>query len=498
MESDLVGVVLRTNVAAAAAILAVLALRTPLAGRFGARAAYALWSVVPLAALASLLPARTVVVAPKAAAAPVAPGPVAEAVSAAPAAIAAAPGGAWSIEAALAPAWLIGALACLALLAWRQRQFGRSLGRLTREGGVYRAEAAGVGPALVGALRPRIVLPADFEERFTPAERAVVLHHERTHLRSGDHWVNALTALVQCLCWFNPLVHLGAYWLRLDQELACDATVVARFPTARKRYAEAMLKTQFAAGAAPLACHWPTRSAHPMKRRIAMLKSPPPSAGRRAAGLALAGIASLAAGVAAWAAQPPRIERGPEAQGLAPERRTAPAPARAQGFPSQVIDEALHEAIDEGYPDTIQAVLEMNPDVNHYIDGEGTPLVRAARLGDVQTARRLIARGADVNLAAPGDGNPLIAAAAHGRLEMVKLLVEAGADVNGYVRHDETPLINAARAGHLDVVRYLIDRGADPNIEVPSGNLPGETRTPLRMAANDQVAEYLRSRGARR
>jgi ankyrin repeat protein len=89
-------------------------------------------------------------------------------------------------------------------------------------------------------------------------------------------------------------------------------------------------------------------------------------------------------------------------------------------------------------------------------------------------------------------------AAAHGRLEMVQLLVNAGASVNQYVRYDETPLINASRHGDLAVVRYLVEHGADPNLAVPTGNLPGEMRSPLSMAANPAVADYLRSRGARR
>ena len=81
---------------------------------------------------------------------------------------------------------------------------------------------------------------------------------------------------------------------------------------------------------------------------------------------------------------------------------------------------------------------------------------------------------------------------------MAQFLVAAGADVNAYVKFDETPLINAARSGDLALVRFLIDRGADPNLAVPSGNRPGEMRSPLNMAANPQVADYLKSRGARR
>jgi|GEM_PF-836994 len=307
--SDLMLLVVRANLVLAVAVGLILALRPLMLRRFGARVTYVLWALAPLAVLASLLPARRIVVAAgsmasrivenQAAALP-APSLVPKAVSLAAPLFDPVP--------YLVGAWALGALVCLGLLAWRQHSFGRALGTLRREAGVYRAEATGVGPAVVGALRPRIVVPADFEARFGPEEREVVLAHEQAHFRRGDPLANGVVALGQCLFWLNPLAHVAAHYVRLDQELACDAAVIARFPGARKRYAEAMLKTQLAPMAAPLACYWPGRSAHPMKRRIAMLKEAAPAGPRRAAGLALVGVLSLGVAAAAWAAQPARIE----------------------------------------------------------------------------------------------------------------------------------------------------------------------------------------------
>ncbi|WP_296598491.1 M56 family metallopeptidase [Phenylobacterium sp.] len=322
--SDLLLLVVRANLVAAAAIGLILALRPVMTRRFDPRVTYALWALAPLAVMASLLPARRVVIAAGSMASRIAenqasalppPALVPKAVSLAAPLFDPVP---W-----LVGAWALGALLSLGLLAWRQYSFGRSLGTLRREAGVYRSEARGVGPAVVGALRPRIVVPADFEARFEPEERDVVLAHEQAHFRRGDPLANAMLALGQCLFWLNPLVHVAAHYVRLDQELACDAAVIARFPGARKRYAEAMLKTQLAPMAAPLACYWPGRSAHPMKHRIAMLKAAPAAGPRRTAGLALVGVLSLGVGLAAWAAQPARIET----------RRvtiTGPAPAEVE------------------------------------------------------------------------------------------------------------------------------------------------------------------------
>jgi beta-lactamase regulating signal transducer with metallopeptidase domain len=265
--------------------------------RLGARAAYALWIAPPLAALAVLIPHRgpaEVAVAPF----------VAQAGQAAARALPSAP--AQDLLAlALLGLWICGALATALLLAQRQLAFMRSLGPLTpapHDRRLVHATRTGVGPALVGALRPRIVAPADFEARYDAAERALILAHERTHLAAGDGLVNATACAAQCLGWFNPLVHLAVRLLRIDQELACDAEVIGRFPEARHLYGELLLKTQLAHDALPLGCHWPAKGAHPLKERIAMLKSPLPALAERRAGLAVAALVGLAAAGWSWAA----------------------------------------------------------------------------------------------------------------------------------------------------------------------------------------------------
>ena len=85
----------------------------------------------------------------------------------------------------------------------------------------------------------------------------MILAHENAHLRAGDARINAVAAAALCACWFNPLVHMAVYLMRLDQELACDAAVLDRFPRARRLYAEVLLKTQLAAQPLPFGCHWP-------------------------------------------------------------------------------------------------------------------------------------------------------------------------------------------------------------------------------------------------
>lgn len=312
--ADLFVALLNANLALAAAVAVVMAVRLPVRRVFGARAAYGLWIVPPMTALAMLVPTRVVtVVVPSL---PAEARTIEQEALADPALLA---GGAVDPRVLILTLWLVGALASLAWLAWRQVQFARA------------ARAGRAGPAVVGVLRPRIVIPSDFDDRYTPREREVVLAHEETHLARRDPPVNALLALVTCVSWFNPAVHVMSRWLRIDQELACDARVVAAYPKARKAYAEAMLKTQLAARPLPLGCHW---SAHPLAQRVRLLSRPAPSRARRLTGIGLAlAMAGAGAGMV-WTSRPPEVVLSVEAAApIAPPspRRapTAPAPPDA-------------------------------------------------------------------------------------------------------------------------------------------------------------------------
>ena len=296
MIADLLHTLVSSALASSAAIVLVLLLRKPLRAQLGARAAYAIWLLVPLVAGVALLPAPVASIAPAAIMA------IPALLPAAPAATsAAAP--AFDAMPWLAVAWLLGLAGSALLLLRQQRRFVRMLGRLSDVSErTVRAQATAGCPALVGAWRPRIVLPADFEQRYNAAERELILAHERAHMARGDAQLNALAAALRCLNWFNPLFYFAASRFRFDQELACDAVVIAHFPEARRPYADAMLKTQLADIGLPAGCHW--QSSHPLKERIYMLKQPLPGRARRAIGLATALALIVGGTYAAWAVQP--------------------------------------------------------------------------------------------------------------------------------------------------------------------------------------------------
>jgi beta-lactamase regulating signal transducer with metallopeptidase domain len=177
--------------------------------------------------------------------------------------------------------WLVGAVGATALLAaqqWRVRRLGAVL-------------PAGSSPAWVGVCRPYLALPADFSQRFTNAQQALVLAHEDVHRRRLDNAWNLIASALLALHWWNPAVWWAVRAFRADQELACDAAVLHAQPDARASYAEALL---IAHGlhtlVAPVASRW--GAIHPLVERISMLQHLQAFSRRRA--LTVAGISLLA------------------------------------------------------------------------------------------------------------------------------------------------------------------------------------------------------------
>lgn len=294
--SELLRLLLALTAAGSFGIALVLLVRIPARRCFGAGVGYATWLLVPVAMAASRLPANGLTAELLYSVPPL--GISTQAVSAASEQLSTSSGGAIVIWLTL---WLTGAaLAAFGMLR-AQRRLLRRLGPLTPGNGYFTARAAPELPATLGLWPARIVLPHDFETRFDAVQRSLMLAHERCHIACGDPWINALVALLRCAFWFNPLFHLAASCLRQDQELACDAAVLATRARDRRRYGEALLQTQLSGTPATLGCHF--GFGHPLKERILMLRTTPPSLPRRRTGLAVLALAAATLTTAVWAAQ---------------------------------------------------------------------------------------------------------------------------------------------------------------------------------------------------
>jgi len=98
-------------------------------------------------------------------------------------------------------------------------------------------------PALLGAVRPKIVLPEALLETSTTDDLGLFLAHELAHVKRRDIWFSWAWCLALCLHWFNPVLWWVSGALRRDREVACDAHVLRRVGGGHAaRYGHALLR----------------------------------------------------------------------------------------------------------------------------------------------------------------------------------------------------------------------------------------------------------------
>ncbi len=115
-----------------------------------------------------------------------------------------------------------------------------------------------------------------------------------------------------------------------------------------------------------------------------------------------------------------------------------------------------------------------------------TPLVFAAREGDIETAKVLLDAGADVNQATEYGWTPLLVATNNRNYQLGALLLERGANPNLANKGGWHPLYLATDnrnieggdypvpkpdMDHLEFIKLLLAKGADPNLRVKENTL---------------------------
>ncbi|OBR66215.1 hypothetical protein A7K91_21040 [Paenibacillus oryzae] len=94
--------------------------------------------------------------------------------------------------------------------------------------------AGSVFPFIHGLLRPRIVLPYDFQSLYTESELRMIVLHELQHWKKRDGWLLLISQFILVLHWFNPLLHWAVQRLRDDAEFRCDKGVTKLLSLADK------------------------------------------------------------------------------------------------------------------------------------------------------------------------------------------------------------------------------------------------------------------------
>jgi beta-lactamase regulating signal transducer with metallopeptidase domain len=132
-------------------------------------------------------------------------------------------------------AWLLASIALLtaffrSLLALRTLR-SRWSETETDVGRVFVAQEA--GPAVVGFLRPRIVIPV-WALSFSRASRDMLLRHELEHVRAGDSRSLLSSELLRVLFPWNAALWWMGRRLRLALEIDCDTRVLRAGATAHE------------------------------------------------------------------------------------------------------------------------------------------------------------------------------------------------------------------------------------------------------------------------
>lgn len=163
----------------------------------------------------------------------------------------------------LVTVWVVGGLAYLTTLLYRQVRFWKYLREnelidvdLVGEGydlawqmglanpPLVRILCSAVSPMLCGLGRSvTLIIPAELADRLSKESRATLIAHELAHYQRRDHWVRVLEGVVTTLFWWNPAVWLIRRSLHVAEEECVDARVVSEFPSRPRQYAEALLDT---------------------------------------------------------------------------------------------------------------------------------------------------------------------------------------------------------------------------------------------------------------
>ena len=407
-------------------------------------------------------------------------------------------------------------------------------------------------PALVGWLRPVLLIPRREIDAFTAQDWEHVFAHEIAHLRWRDHWSQVLLLAAWCVHWFNPVVWVGLRRLCADRELAADEWVLRHLEGERAlAYGETLFKT-LAQRPARLAFQpgmvGISEDGAQMKQRLVRITAFLPQRRRLYGSLAgcaaLLCLGSLVLGQGTLdpakkpAATPATPTPGPAPVRTEQDVRDDLLAAARTGNPKKV--SALFNSKDEKLlpryrrlaPTMLDGLLRggdmpafaalydalqlLPSDYQGHWKPSDDLLLALVKDGRTDALDALMARGLDLKcLAEPAKGaDPATAAwierrvtevgkqradilalekaAGDGDLDTIRRLLDAGVDVNVVGPDHNTPLIRAVFKNRLEAAQLLLDRGA----LVDKPRFPGWDYTPLCLVNSVPMAELLKKNGA--
>ena len=190
-------------------------------------------------------------------------------------------------------------------------------------------------PAVIGWLRPAIVVPASVLGGLPPAHLDAILAHELAHIRRRDYLVNVVQCVIETLLFYHPAVWWVSRRIRIEREHCCD-DLAASLCDSRLTYASALASLETLRAESPALVMPATGGV--LLHRIRRLVEPRwSSIPEFSGGFAMCVVATLLLLVGQVTATPPagapaEIPVVVPAPAARPEPLPAPTPAAAQ-FP---------------------------------------------------------------------------------------------------------------------------------------------------------------------
>ena len=414
--------------------------------------------------------------------------------------------------------WLAGVLAFLALLIQRARfvraliiastpataEFAGVLEQCRRQIGIrvntgLRISETVSSPAVCGFFRPIILIPAAVVGKLSPEGLRAILIHELAHIKRGDLWVNFIQTFLQVIYFYNPFVWFANSVIRRACEEAVDETVLVTLGGEARDYSNTLIdigEMAFWRADLGLRLIGVAESKKALQWRIRhMLTRPIPKSSKL-------GLLSIAGLVATAAILLPMAKAEKSGQDHEPATNIE-------------ISIPLHQAAKDGDLERVKRLIAEGADVN--VGGDWTALHEAACNGHTDIIELLIANGANVN--ASPIWSPLHETTTHGHNEATRALVANGAKLDVKDSQGMTPFHNVLFWGNPDLVKLFISKGIklpDFHLSAFKGDLANVKRllekganvdttddqldwTALHWAAfadTTEIAEFLLAKGA--
>lgn len=224
------------------------------------------------------------------------------------------------------------------------------------------------GPAVVGVLKPQIVLPR-WCQAIEQEGLDLILDHEAEHLKADDLRLLILAGLAPVfLPWSLPLWWMWGR-LRLAVEGDCDLRVLRKNPRATRAYLELLLEVGRRFPEGRMAAAMLSEPERSLERRIRIMTMPFPKK-PLLRGTILAGVGMILVAVACWAPSPTALDYDAELPAVTAvaEDRIPPISELARGF----MDEPIFT------PFTVRPDIKNRNEIARAMEESYPPLLRDA------------------------------------------------------------------------------------------------------------------------